>query len=84
METGTKNEVTVQQGTGFAEEIEDVGHRSIFIVREVDNLARCCGHSIFITSTCAFFSGSADKGEALVLSIQKLNRERAISGGSSP
>ena len=28
MESGTKNEVPVQESTGFAEEIQDVGHES--------------------------------------------------------
>ena len=43
METGTKNEVTVQEGAGFAEKIENVGHRSILSCEKVDRLAHCCG-----------------------------------------
>ena len=34
MQTGTKNEVTLQKSAGFAEEIENVGHRSIWMLRE--------------------------------------------------
>ena len=44
MESGTKNEVPVQESTGFAEEIQDVGQRvDVFYFAKTKNLADGCG-----------------------------------------
>src|SRR5262245_49797326 len=83
MQTRTKNKVPIQESAGFAEKLEDVGHGSIFTAaRGRTSYLAARPQSILIRSIVSFFLSCTDKGEALILSIEKFECEGAVSSGS--